>query len=467
MSFALIKSVPRTIGFRLAVWSAGFFAASTSVSFGLAYLLVSSALEQSDREAIRLEMGERATLYRTGGLSRLAEELALQEGEGTTEPFLVRVVPPDGATPFVMTPARWKGFDLDRLSLAPPLEWTILRDRRRSKTLEVTSLRMPDGAVLQIGKTTEDRDEVLERFRGTVGRVVVPLLGFSLAGGIVLAFRALGPVRQIIQTVRAIEAGAMDARVPTRRTGDELDELGRLFNGMLDRISTLIAGMRGALDAVAHDLRTPLTRMRGGAELALGSDAGPDAARQVLAECVEECDQLLTLLNTLMDISEAETGVLMLRLEKLNLSTLVEDTVDLYRHVAQEKRITLAVAAPPELWLVADRSRLRQVLANLLDNAIKYTDPGGHVEIAALQEPSTLVITVRDTGTGLTPAEMPRIWDRLYRGDQRRSARGLGLGLSVVRAVVRAHGGEVAVSSAVGVGSTFTIRFPLPAIRGA
>jgi signal transduction histidine kinase len=464
MSFERLRRAPRTVGFRLAVWSSGVYIASTVVLVGLAYVLVSSSVQERDRESIGFELRELAARYRSGGLAELAQELAVQERLETTEPFLVRVVDPGKRAPFVMAPDRWTGFDLERLDSgddASGQEWIFLPSRRGDKALEVASLRMPDGAIMQVGKTTDDRVELLERFRANVATAVIPLLLLSLAGGVFLAFWALRPVRQIIQTVRAIEAGNMQARVPTRQTSDELDELGRLFNGMLDRIATLIAGMRGALDTVAHDLRTPVTRIRGVAELALRSDQGSDASRHALADCVEESDQLLMLLNTLMDISEAETGTLKLRLERVNASDLVEDTVDLYRHVAEEKGIALSTAAIPDLWLTADRSRLRQILANLLDNAIKYTPAGGRVELKAHPQAGTVVFSVKDTGIGLTPDEMPRIWDRLYRGDQSRSERGLGLGLSLVRAVVQAHGGQIGVSSSVGVGSTFTMSLPL------
>ena len=466
MFFERLRRAPRTVGFRLAVWSSTVYIASTVVLFALAYVLVSSSVQQRDRESIQRELSELAALYRRGGLAALAQELALQEQLETTEPFLVRVVDPGQRPPFVMAPHRWTGFDLGRLDSgdqSTPQEWILLPARRGDKALEVGSLRMPDGAILQVGKTTDDRVELLERFRANVASAVLPLLVLSLTGGVFLAFWALRPMRQIIQTVRAIEAGEMHARVPTRQTGDELDELGRLFNDMLDRIAILIAGMRGALETVAHDLRTPVTRIRGVAELALRSDEGSDVSRQALADCVEESDQLLTLLNTLMDISEAETGTLKLRLERVNASDLVEDTVDLYRHVAEEKRIVVTTATIPDLWLTADRSRLRQILANLLDNAIKYTPAGGRVEMKTQLQAGTVVFSVKDTGIGLTPDEVPRIWDRLYRGDQSRSERGLGLGLSLVRAVVQAHGGQIGVSSAIGVGSTFTMSLPFSA----
>ena len=190
--------------------------------------------------------------------------------------------------------------------------------------------------------------------------------------------------------------------------------------------------------------------------------AGEDPAlyREALADCLEESERLLTMLHTLMDISEAETGMMPLALASINLAEILAEAVDLYRYVIEDHALDVSTTAPLTLWVLADRNRLRQVIANLLDNAIKYTPPGGQITLTACQEPAGVAIVVEDTGRGMTPEEIAHIWNRLYRGDKSRSQRGLGLGLSLVQAVMQAHHGTVAVSSTPGVGSRFMLRFP-------
>ena len=452
-----------TLGFRLALWYAVIFVASSLALVGLTYLLLAASLRQYDRDTIEAYLVQFAAAYARGGANGLAREIRRIEVAAAPGPLFVRTVGARQDVLFLSMPEAWRRFDLSQLatpSLSGEQTWATLRTGDSGDVLEVASVRLADGTLFQVGMSTQRRAELLRRFRRVLLLDFASVILIGLAGGAALTWSALRPVRTLAETVRAImRTGRTDARVPVQDTGDALGELGALVNAMLDRIDAVLAGMRGALDNVAHDLRTPMTRLRGIAETALASN-DPAILRDALGECLEESDRVVAMLNTLMDISEAETGTMSLHVEPTDFAQLIQQTVDLYEDLAEERGITIGTNADGELSVPVDRNRMRQVLANLLDNAVKYTPAGGRIEIAATRDGSDAVLSVSDTGIGITPDELPHIFERLYRGDKSRSARGLGLGLSLVKAIVEAHGGRVTVQSSPGSGTRFDLRLP-------
>jgi signal transduction histidine kinase len=239
---------------------------------------------------------------------------------------------------------------------------------------------------------------------------------------------------------------------------DILTPLYTLWETIFYQNRKLISKIQSSLDNVAHDLRTPMTRLRAVAEYALQSDQkDPQPYRNALSDCLEESERVLSMLGVMMSVAEAEAGTMRLELKAINITETLEDVIGLYQYVAEEAQITVSLAASQELIVQADKTRLSQVWANLLDNAIKYGHESGKVTIDARQQGNMAIIRFIDDGMGISESELDKIWERLYRGDRSRNKQGLGLGLNYVKAVVEAHGGTITVTSSVRQGACFTI----------
>jgi len=461
MSLASLNRFRNKLGFRLTFLSAAIFIVSSVGLAVISYAYLASSV-RDNRKVIEAKLEALRVLERADGIAAMEREIGAERAADRQKAFFVRVINQNNEVVFLSRPRLWGEFDLS-LS-GPPVTgaWQYLASNKDGDVLEVFTANLSNGLFLQVGKPREDRREILGHYRDTMVGAVSGMVLIGLGGGAFLAFRALRPLRALTHATQSIVAtGRLDARVPESGAGDELDELTKLFNRMLERIEGSVNGMRDALDNVAHDLRTPVTRLRGFLETGLRADATLQQSQEALANCAEESERVLALLNSLMDISEAETGAMRLNVESLRVADFVGDAVELYQYVAEEKNLSVSVYCPADLFLSGDRSRLRQVMANLLDNAIKYTQPGGKVAIIGRKEGQRAVIRVQDTGGGILPEEIPNIWTRLYRCDKSRSAPGLGLGLSLVKAIVLAHKGEVEAQSIFGQGSVFTISFPL------
>jgi signal transduction histidine kinase len=450
-----------TLGFRLTFWYSAIFILSSLTLAIVSFAFVFSTM-RDNRKTIQLQLAQYRSLAEQGGVQAIEKIIGQQRKPSRRTSFFVRVIAPGNITVLLSNPRLWEEFDFMSFDHRHSEgQWQYFTSKRDTGLLEVTSARLSNGYLLQVGKSIQDREDILERFRDTLLATMISMIMIGIAGGTFLAYRALRPIRALIHTTKSIvETGRMDLRVPESNNQDELDELVRLFNSMLARIEGLIKGMRDALDNVAHDLRTPMTRLRGTAEMSLEAQSGQEQYKETMVTCIEESDRILTLLNSIMDISEAETGTMRLKLEAVNLTQLISDIVELYQYVAEDNHIVVAMDCDEVIYVRADLNRMRQVVANLLDNAIKYTPPGGRVMISVRREHEQTVVSMRDTGIGIPVEEIPEIWSRLYRGDKSRSQPGLGLGLSLVKAIVRAHKGDVEVLSEPGVGSVFTVHLP-------
>jgi len=467
----MLKRLRQSLALRLAIQYACVFALSAAVLFGVLYVLLAEAFDAREKNLLERQADGIAVAYQRAGNAVLN---ALPDTS-----MFVRLIAPNGAAQFVKVPPDWIETQVQQL---PIPGWTqqirtvrVPQDADRDYT--IASSPLPNGWLLQIGRLLDSRAVLLAPLRRVFAGVGAAALLLSIAVGTFLAWRATRPLRAVSATVRRIlDTGDLAARVPGPGGTGELAVLVHQLNTLLDKNTAHVRVLRETLDNLAHDLRTPLTRLRGTAELALQDTGDPAEARAALADCVNESDRTLHLLEALLDITAAEAGALKLNRDRLDLRSLTERAADLYREVAEEKKITLTLDQPAPVELDADAIRLGQAVNNLVDNALKYTPAGGRVTLAARTESGAALLTVTDNGPGVPIAEREAIFRRLYRSDTSRSQRGLGLGLSLVKAIVESHGGTVAVDDAPacpastepgrsepverGGGARFTVRLP-------
>jgi len=463
MSSKKTDSVHLAFSFRLALLYTVFLAVSFALLFATTYQLVARVVQARDRDVIRAQAEQFGTLYAHGGIAAIANYFSQPIDPGSS--VFVRIVDSRNQVRFITAShPLWDLLDQKmRREGRPPgnrSRWDELAREETEGSWMVGTVPLGGGYFLQVGRSNTESRLVLAHFRRMGLRILVPALLLSLLGGWLAARSALKPLRALTGTIRHIlETGDRQRRVPSQR--GELGALTDMFNRVLDQNERLVRGSMETLDNVAHDLRTPMTHLRNSAEHALQmEEPDPRVQREALADCMEESERILQMLNALMDLAEARTGGMKLDLETVALRELADEILELYSIVAEERGIALRNEVPTYLTVEADRLRLRQCLGNLVDNAIKYSGEGCKVVLSGGSGEDDVSLSVSDQGAGIDAAELDRIWERLYRCERSRAAPGLGLGLSMVRAIAEAHGGSVEAESAPGEGSRFTLRLP-------
>jgi heavy metal sensor kinase len=403
-------------------------------------------------------------IYRENGLEGLAREIYLEtQGEGDENVF-IRVYSPEFKVVASSDLRRWQGLPQHTRQLEAAR-------RERFKTIylpgnpdrvRIFFQVLGDGHLMQFGKILSDDEQLLSDFR----RVFYLSFAVMLLAGILVGFYAAKSSLSGIQRVRRgadqMSRGDLSQRIVLQGGSEEIRNLTYSFNRMQDRIQSLISELQNVTNNVAHDLRSPVTRMRGLAETTLTGNQSLEEYRDMAGAVVEECDRLVGMINIMLEIAETDAGLRPLAHLPVDIREMVQDVAELYSPVAQDKGIVLKTRiAEASLIVHGDRRCLQRALANLLDNAIKFTQPDGVVEVSASVEKHSVVVEIDDNGPGIPAEDLSRIYDRFFRGDQSRSTPGNGLGLSLVQSIIHAHGGQVAVESAVGRGTRARLSLPL------
>lgn len=315
---------------------------------------------------------------------------------------------------------------------------------------------------LAIGLSVNDTEHVLNDFTRAYF-LLVPVLLCGVAGLVwLLAGAALQPLNEVVAATQRISGENLGYRLPARGTGDELETLTRTFNAMLERLEHSFLQIRHFNVDASHELRTPITAIRGQLEVALFTAKGEDDYRRAIETALQDVERMGQIVKSLLLLSEAESGQVALEKGRVDLAPPTEEMVHQFQISANEKGVRLSRLISPGTWAEVDRMQYERMLANLLSNAIKFTPRGGEVRVALTHSHDQVFLTVSDTGKGIAPEHVPHIFDRFYRvvHSEKDPEKGLGLGLSFVAWIVAAHGGTIEVKSTVGHGSTFLVTLP-------
>ncbi|MCX6357384.1 MAG: HAMP domain-containing sensor histidine kinase [Candidatus Aureabacteria bacterium] len=451
-----------SVSSRLTLWYAALFAALSVTVFAAIYIMLKTNLSQRMDKALLNEAAEFKELYRIEGIEALRAEFQRETASEGIRNVFFRF--------YSSRPSECASSDLSGWTGLEPLPGEAAKLKPGAEFFKTISLpgnehaarviykKLDNGAVIQIGYTCKNDDELISHYRMIFGMGIAVMLLFGGAAGWYVANKAMRGVERVTHLAAHIGKNDFTRRVAPGNEGREIANLARAFNNMLERIQALVAELKEVTNGIAHDIRSPLTRIRGIAETTLTGPAHIDAYREMAGIIIEECDRLMGMINTTLEIAETESGSAVLPKSPVDLTTLVRTAHELFRPLAEDKAILFTIDVPPETFFtMGDISRLQRALAHLVDNAIKYTPSGGRIAIATEANRAHVRISMTDSGIGISERDLPHIFERFYRGDKSRSAPGNGLGLSLANSIIRAHGGEITATSNPGTGSSFII----------
>jgi heavy metal sensor kinase len=463
----------RSIGFRLTVWYASLLAALLALFGASVYFGLGRYLEWTLRESLATEARQIGETYLAAVAGRGEQyavfEINEHEAPETNGRFL-RVTREDGSVLYRSGAPEGGRFDPERV---PAVEGTpsvpSVREERLRGDAELLIYALPfetgDGRrwLIETGAPYDEVERVLDGLARTLGLGLPLVVALAIGGGYVVMRRALNPVDALTASAERITSRNLNERLPVADTGDELERLSIALNRMVARLDEAFTHVQRFSADASHELRTPLTVLRCELESIANEPRLDEDLREMVGSALEETDRLVKIVESLLAISRLDAGEARIERARVDLGELATTTTEQLRLLAEDKRITLRSEAAGGVEIDGDRARLKQVVVNLLDNAIKYTEEGGSVEVKVSARGERALLEVADNGPGIPAEAVPHLFERFYRVDKARSRQmgGSGLGLSIVKSISAAHGGRVEVESAEGGGSRFRVDLPL------
>jgi len=433
----------RTATFRTAAWATAAFGFSTLALFAFIYWQTAGVeTEQIDRFVRResLAIAHQAPANIAADIqSHFASEL---HRESFAAVFSAQLTPQIGE--ITVYPV---GLAIDNV----PHEVTVVRARAEGiaeDRVRVIASRLDDGRILVVGRSIQNIAILRDKMWRALELGVLPALASALAIGLFASSRTLNRVREVNETIERIMQGHLNERIGLNPGGDALDQLATSVNRMLDEIERLVEEIRGVGDDIAHDLRTPLTRLRARLEGARARTGSPEQLLGVIEQAIADLDQSFVMITALLRIGQIEGSARRAGFAPVSLAMIAREVAELYQPLAEAREITLTVAGEEEVWVEGDRDLLFELAANLLDNAVKFTPPLGSVSIRNCRQKEGAVLTISDTGPGIPVAEREMVFKRFYRAERSRHTPGQGLGLSLAGAIARLHGFHVHLADA-------------------
>jgi heavy metal sensor kinase len=440
---------------------------SACLAFFFFYLLITSVIRQQTDQGLTSEVRAFSSILSTQGTEAVKRQAFLEAQAAGEKKIFFRLLYITGQVFSSSNMSYWRDIGINKravdqlLKNGVPFFDTIHIPDRKHKIRILYAIIGP-GMMLQLGQSMENHTRIIEIFRQVFIFTMAVLFVLAVVVGWFMARRALVGVETVTQTARRISDGSLEKRVPVGRGVDEIDQLALTFNQMLDRIQKLVTGIKEMSDNIAHDLKSPITRIRGIAEISLTERSSLTDFKSMAGSTIEECDRLLEMINTMLMISKTEAGVGQLDRRQMDIAVVIRDACNLFQSPAHDKNQNLTCDSPETFSIYGDIRLIQRMIANLLDNAIKYTPSNGSIFVGLLRSKDgrSAVISVQDNGIGISAKDLPHIFERFYRCDPSRTQAGTGLGLSFARAVARAHNGDITVDSTPDKGSKFTIIIP-------